>query len=116
MNRALLRRLVYAVIAVQLLLSAPLASAAAENAGRTVASASLVVSEHSHGGEQDPCPCCPDGETGLAACLSACAATVAVLPSISFSMATPVTVPAVAATPVIYSPPTSPPLKPPPIC
>ena len=81
-SRRILRKLVYVLVAGQLLLSAPVVDAATFVATSTsTAAADAMPCGHEmpapdHG---KPCPCCPDGVTGMAACLSACVAMVGAL-------------------------------------
>lgn len=75
-HRRFLRRLAFLLIAAQLLWSAPVASAyAAIASGPDGAHCAEMMAAD----PADPCPCCPDAEMGVAACLSACTASVGML-------------------------------------
>jgi hypothetical protein len=107
----LFRPIAFALIAAQLLLSAPLV-----NALESLTSGSTPCAEIMSGGDHHAgCPCCPDGVTSMAGCLAACTAAVGIM-STSHDRATRV----LDAAPVAASfEPTArtsePPLKPPPI-
>lgn len=107
------RPLVYLLVAMQLLLSAPMASALTKQA---LTQAAAIADTSAHGDhEADDCPCCPDNVTTSLDCLAACA-PVGAFPASVFLLSIHSTVPlAVAPTPVIYTPLADPPLKPPPI-
>jgi hypothetical protein len=108
-NPGLLRILVYVVITAQVLLSAPVISAiSADNLSSSMPCAELMAET------EDPCPCCPD-DGGVAACLSACTASVGAVSSLYIQPtrvtgSDPQTVP-----PVFLTSTADPPLKPPPI-
>jgi hypothetical protein len=104
-NKALPRRLVYALVAMQLLLAAPTASALVS------AAATAVVAAHEH----DSCPCCADDPLVDAACLSACASAVALLPVTGFTLTRTIGASLVTVPTVLFTPLADPPLKPPPI-
>jgi hypothetical protein len=112
-NRPLIRRIVYALVAAQLLLSAPVVSSLAAS---TTATAEMPCADSMPGGDDSkPCPCCPDGVMSIAACLNACSATAAGLPSahnyLSETAAVPAAVPHFGNLAELADPP----LKPPPI-
>jgi hypothetical protein len=109
----MLRPLVFLLVAVQLLLSAPMASALTRDA-LTQASSTAAASAHSDHNADD-CPCCPDDVTSGLDCLAACGSAVA-LPVPLFLLAFHSTASFSAASkPLIYTPLSDPPLKPPPI-
>jgi hypothetical protein len=96
-SRQPFRFIIHVLIAAQLLLSAPIYAVPAA-------------------ADQDCCPCCPDGAQGVAACLSACTASVGAISTFA-----PYSV-ALIATAAPPGPRTrgvaeiaDPPLKPPPI-
>ncbi len=111
-NRRFIRTLVYLLVAGQALLSAPIASAMGNdtNAGtlEMPCAASMPQTDDSK-----PCPCCPDGTSSIAACLSACAASVAALPTLIFPRVKTVTLPAPATAFPQIADLADPPLKPP---
>ena len=112
-KRRYFRPLVYVLVAAQLLLSAPVVSAAAaqpSGVAEMPCADSMPEAERSH-----PCPCCPEGVTTMAACLSACVVTAAA-PEITIARAQ--TSPAVPIATTVFENLTEladPPLKPPPI-
>ena len=114
MSRALLRRLVYALVAMQLLLAAPVASAMAQSAALEAARAS-VQHEAMPGSESEPCHCCPDDATEMAACVSFCGTAAALLPEVATGLARSASVPARSFNATSHALPADPPLKPPPI-
>jgi hypothetical protein len=112
-SRQLVRKLAWFLLALQLLLSAPLAAAYADIASADREDHCAGMTYAGDGG--DPCPCCPDGVEGTAACLSACAASVGAITSISFEFG-PDDRPAVLHPSAKHRADRSdPPLKPPPI-
>jgi hypothetical protein len=80
-NRSFIRTLIYVLVAGQVLLSAPVASApiSSDKGGAAGAAAAEMPCADSmpQGDESKPCPCCPDGTSGVAGCLSACAGAAA---------------------------------------
>lgn len=112
-KRRLTRPLVYLLVAVQLLLSAPMASAQAVKAIAEAVHSADVDSSGSHDSEN--CPCCPDDVTTSLDCLAACA-PAATFPVVMPALAVKSSVlPVVPPAPLIYLPLADPPLKPPPI-
>lgn len=113
-NRRFIRSLIYVLVAGQVLLSAPIASAMA---GDTAAATSEMPCADSMPQTEDsePCPCCPDGTVGAAACLSACSASVAALSVLTVQIlrAPALQTPMPICLPVADL--SEPPLKPPPI-
>lgn len=107
------RALIYMLVSAQLLLSVPVATAFADAAS---ASAEMPCADSMPMADDGkPCPCCPDGATDTAACLSACTASSAPVPMISLPQR-------VSSAAALESPPrisvarlAEPPLKPPPI-
>lgn len=116
-NRRTFRPLVYALVAVQLLLS--VASAwAAEVSAQAPAIQSMPCDDMNmqsdvHHSKQ--CPCCPDGVAGTMDCQSACAGGVAVISVARYFVPNSAAVPTVEPLPVYFHPLAEPPLKPPPI-
>jgi hypothetical protein len=113
-NRRLVRTLLYVLVAGQVLLSAPIASAM--SMGANAASAEMPCADSMpQADDSKPCPCCPDGTSSVAACLSACTAAAAALPALAVDAVRAATLPSpVAASPQIADL-ADPPLKPPPI-
>jgi len=118
-KRRTFRPLVYALVAVQLLLSVPVASAWAAEAAADVPTAQSMPCDdmNMQSGEQHSkhCPCCPDGVTGTMDCQTACAAGAAVLSTVHRFLPNSVAVPSTEPLPVNFLLLADPPLKPPPI-
>jgi hypothetical protein len=118
-KRRTFRPLVYALAAVQLLLSVPVASAwAAEVSAEAPAAQSMPCDDMNmqadvHHSKQ--CPCCLDGAMGTMDCQSACAASAAVTSVARYFRPNSVAVPTTEPLPVFFLPLADPPLKPPPI-
>ena len=113
-NRRFIRTLIYVLVAGQVLLSAPIASAMGNGANAATAEMPCADSMPQTD-DSKPCPCCPDGTSSVAACLSACTASVAALPALAVNAVRTVALPSpVAAFPQIADL-ADPPLKPPPI-
>ena len=113
-NRRFIRALVYVLVAGQLLLSAPIASAFSSNTA-TAASEMPCADSMPQPDDSKPCPCCPEGTVGVAACLSACTGSIASIPSLEIRVSR---APLVEASPLATVPIAEfadPPLKPPPI-
>jgi hypothetical protein len=107
------RPLVFLLVAVQLLLAAPMASALTRDGLTQVSSTAAAPAHGDH--EADDCPCCPDNVTSGLDCLAACGPAAA-LPVPLLLLAIPSTAPFSAMSkPLIYAPPADPPLNPPPI-
>lgn len=113
-NRRLIRTLIYVLVAGQALLSAPIASAMGNSASADTAEMPCADSMPQTD-ESKPCPCCPDGTVGIAACLSACAASVAALPAPAVQIVRMAAQPALGITIPQIADLADPPLKPPPI-
>jgi len=113
-NRRFIRALVYVLVAGQVLLSAPVASAMGNGASAAVAEMPCADSLPQTD-ESNPCPCCPEGTSGVAACLSACTASVAALPTTVAQLKPTAAVPALAPVSLPAADLSEPPLKPPPI-
>jgi hypothetical protein len=109
--RRILRPVAYALIAAQLLLSAPMVRAFTLLQGEATPCAESMAGEK-HVSE---CPCCPDGVQSMAGCLTACISAAAIAPSMaSVAVSTAqVEMRSFTAAPVAYL--ADPPLKPPPI-
>ena len=107
------RRIALALVAAQVLLSAPVGSALASIAAAsdsTHCAGMMPAADHS-----ESCPCCPDGETGMAACLSACLASAGAIPSLVLPQAGSTLLPTVPLPLVHRVDLADPPLNPPPI-
>lgn len=113
-NRRLIRSLVYLLVIGQVLLSEPvttaLASSGSSAATEMPCADSMPQTDHSK-----PCPCCPDGTAGVAACLSACTGSVAALSTLSVQLIKVAAQAPVSAAPLPGARIADPPLKPPPI-
>jgi hypothetical protein len=107
--------MVYALVAVQLLLSAPLSSALAENAVAALASPCAGMDAQPANTDSDSHPCCSDSSMDALGCLSACTAGMAVVPGLSYVLGASVAVPAEARALILHVLPADPPLNPPPI-
>jgi len=107
--------MVYALVAVQLLLSAPLASALAEEAVAGLASPCAGMDAQPANTDSDSHPCCSDPSMDALGCLSACTAGMAVVPGLSYVLGASVAVPAEARALILHVLPADPPLNPPPI-
>jgi len=117
--------MVYALVAVQLLLSVPVASVMAGGVpAATVANPCADMNNMdmdmdmgigSTVPDRDSKPCCPDQSTGAVSCLVACAGVMAGLPTAGHVLAASVSVPAVAPVLTLHVLPADPPLNPPPI-
>lgn len=113
-NRRFIRTLIYVLVAGQVMLSAPLASAMGDDTS-AVAAEMPCADSTPQTDDSKPCPCCPDGTVGAAACLSACTAFVAGLPVLTVQI---LHAPALQAAMPVALPVADfaePPLKPPPI-
>lgn len=113
-NRRLVRTLIYALVAGQALLSAPIASAMG-NGGSAGTAEMPCADSMPQTDDSKPCPCCPDGTASIAACLSACAASVAALPILAVPIDRMAAQPAPGTTFPQIADLADPPLKPPPI-
>jgi hypothetical protein len=114
MNRRFIRSLVYVLLAGQVLLSAPMVSALTNGMPGSLAEMPCADSMPQTD-DSKPCPCCPEGTVGAAACLSACTASVAALPALTVQIyrAPLLQAPMPVAVPVANL--AEPPLNPPPI-
>lgn len=112
-KRCYFRPLVYVLVAAQLLLSAPVVSAAAAGSSSI---AEMPCADSMPTAEKfDHCPCCPDGVTTMAGCMSACAVTATALgTTIAHVHRSPV-VPIATTVFNNLAESADPPLKPPPI-
>jgi hypothetical protein len=111
----LLRALVFVLVTAQVLMSPPVVAAMTAHAGdgaRAEMPCADTMPQHDDG---KPCPCCPDGTGGMAACLSACAASTGLIAqfSVAVTRACNASVPGVSPLPRAHF--ADPPLKPPPI-
>ena len=106
------RPLIYALVAAQLLLSAPVVTSVEKMAqGGTMPCADSMSGE-----TQSPdCPCCPAGVQSLAGCLSACLTTAAIAPTLEFAGAPAGHIEMRGFTAVRVAYLVDPPVKPPPI-
>ena len=115
-NRRLFRTLIYVLVAGQVLLSAPIASAVGQGTGiGTVAAEMPCADSMPQTDHSKPCPCCPDGTSSMAAYLSACAGSAATLSAPAAQTVKAVALPAPAAAFPQIADLADPPLKPPPI-
>jgi hypothetical protein len=114
-TRRFLKSLIPVLVAVQILFSAPLVTAAPAASEAALEMPCHGMDMNAGSGDSDHCPCCPDGVSTTAGCLSACGATAAGLPRLTLALAKtdavelpqPVLIPLTVAA--------DPPLKPPPI-
>jgi len=113
-NRRLARPLIYVLVAAQLLLSAPVVTAlspsTSDGATEMPCADSMPKADDSK-----PCPCCPDGTTSMAGCLSACTASAAMPPTLSIHVSSVAAMPVIVAATSNLADLADPPLKPPPI-
>jgi hypothetical protein len=107
------RRIVFLLVAAQVLLSAPVGSALASMAA--AADSSHCAGMMPPGDHAESCPCCPDGETGTAACLSACMASAGAIAAFVLPRTHAAIVPAAPLPLVHRADLADPPLNPPPI-
>jgi hypothetical protein len=112
MSPRLIKHVVFALVAAQLVLSGPVASALA--APPTEQQSTHCADMAPVAGEPDSCPCCPEGIAGMAGCLSACMA-VSASSSISIANIHRATSSPSTETLVHLTSLSDPPLKPPPI-
>lgn len=115
MTLRVIRPWVLALVAVQLLLNAPLASA--WSAGSPVEESTSMPCDDVESAEHHSkhCPCCPDGATSTLDCQTACAAGLAMLPVAQQFLSSAVAVPVEERKTLSFHPPADPPLNPPPI-
>ena len=113
-NLRRVRSLIYVLVAGQLLLSAPIATALAPSTTGSAAEMPCADSMQK-ADDSKPCPCCPDGTTTVAACLSACTATAATPPTLSILVSQVITMPTIVSEFSYLAELADPPLKPPPI-
>lgn len=112
-----IRPLVYVMVALQLLLSVPMAPAWAAGVTAETDVARSMPCDGTMPAEQQSkhCPCCPDGAVDLLECHAACAASVAVFLVNHLVLANTAAIPSAEPQPVNFLPLADPPLKPPPI-
>ncbi|HEX6638730.1 MAG TPA: hypothetical protein VF033_13815 [Steroidobacteraceae bacterium] len=110
MDHRLFRKLMYAVIAVQILAAPPVAGAFAKLLPDAHCASWLPA-----GIDPDSCPCCPDGVTNMVSCLSACTASAAAIPSFEYPAPCTMILRVAVSPPVQRTAPSEPPLHPPPI-
>ena len=113
-NRRIARPFVHVLVAAQLLLSAPVVTAMAPVANAHSADMPCADSMPK-ADDSKPCPCCPDGTTSVAGCLSACTAVTAVPPTLSILASSATAMPAIVPASPSFADWADPPLKPPPI-
>jgi hypothetical protein len=113
MSRRPFRALIYALIAAQALSLAPATAFGSDQAGETseMACADMMPAAT----ESEPCPCCPEGVMGAAACLSACTAAAGAISTFILPIFNSGSEPVLAATLLPRAKISDPPLKPPPI-
>ncbi|HEX6638315.1 MAG TPA: hypothetical protein VF033_11725 [Steroidobacteraceae bacterium] len=110
MDRRFLRKLMYALIAVQIIAAPPVAGAFAKLMPDAHCASSMPA-----GVDQDSCPCCPEGVTNMVSCLSACTASAGAIPSLEIPAPCTIIL-RVAVSPFLHrTAPSEPPLDPPPI-
>ena len=109
-NRHVFRRIVYGLVALQLLLAAPLASALAQGAGMGAATVATPAAS-----ESEPCDCCAENVPDFAACLITCGAAAAPPPTVMPVLSSFFTEPVPQAPFVSHAQGADPPLNPPPI-
>lgn len=111
------RPLVYVLVALQLLLSVPMASAWAAGVAAEAETAQSMPCDDTMPPEHHSkhCPCCPDGAVDSLDCQAACAASVAALPGMHFVLSNSAAIPSLEPQPVNFLLLADPPLKPPPI-
>jgi len=115
MTRRLIRRIAFSLVAMQLLLSTPVASVLAQDAVLALAGDCAGMHAEAVDAASDSNSCCPAAAMDALHCLSACTAAMAVLPTASYLLAASQAVLAETATPVLHVLPADPPLNPPPI-
>jgi hypothetical protein len=113
-NRSFIRTLIYVLVAGQVLLSTPLASAMGGNTGAGAAEMPCADSMP-QGDDSKPCPCCPDDTSSGAACLSACAGSVAAPSAPAVQIISTAAQPTPGLSLRQFADLSEPPLKPPPI-
>lgn len=121
-NRRILHRMVFALVAAQGLCAPPVAGALAAVAGGTEAHCSELMqsqgahdlSTHDPSADED-CACCPERGMSTAACLSACSASVGALSDFQLPVSPAATIPARRDPVVSHDLLADPPLDPPPI-
>ena len=109
------RVLIHVLVAAQVFLSAPVVAGVASPSNGTSMSGMPCGENMPATQDGEPCPCCPDGVDGAAACLSACAASVGAISVLILPLVTMTSTPAFAALNVPLACAAEPPLKPPPI-
>jgi hypothetical protein len=114
-NRRFVRTLIYALVAGQALLFAPVNAGAGEHRSGHAAAEMPCADSMPQTDDSKPCPCCPDGTSGMAACLSACTGAVAALPAVSVGIAPLIALPMRELAFARLAGLSDPPLKPPPI-
>ncbi len=112
-NRRNLRKIVCLLVALQAFLSAPMGSAFAAMAGP--ADPANCEGMMTDTGAPDSCPCCPEGDMGTAACLSACAASAGAVQTLAVVQARAMVVFAAPRVHADVATPDDAPLTPPPI-
>lgn len=123
-NRTLVRRLAFVLITAQLLFAPPVTSAfaAMAAAGSHCGDVMPGPDEQATGAQgavdqdaTEPCACCPDRGMSTAACLSACSASLGLLPVFEFPVSPADTMPARRDASIPHVLLADPPLHPPPI-
>jgi hypothetical protein len=113
MSRRPFRTLIYVLIAAQALSLAPATAFGSDQAGENpeMACADMMPAA----AESEPCPCCPEGAMGAAACLSACTAAAGAISTFILPIIKSDSELALGATFLPRAKISDPPLKPPPI-
>src|SRR5688572_16099680 len=110
-NPGLRRILVSVIITAQILMSAPVVAAisAGDSSSNMPCAERMTESQ-----DTEPCPCCPD-DGGVAACLSACTASVGAVSTLYIQPVRLTSSDPQTVQPVFLTSTADPPLKPPPI-
>ena len=114
-NRRFIRTLIHVLVAGQVLLSAPMIAGADEHRSGSAAAEMPCADSMPNADDSKPCPCCPDADSGMAACLSACTAAAGALPAFSVAVAPLMALPMRDLASARLADLSDPPLKPPPI-
>jgi len=112
-TRSFIRRVIYCLVAGQALLSAPMVNAM--TGGAPAAGHEMPCADSMSAADADRCPCCPDGDRGVAACLTSCTAMVAPMATLVIPAVVKTTVFPSSEAQVPRARASDPPLKPPPI-
>jgi hypothetical protein len=114
-NRRFVRTLIYVLVEGQALLSVPLSAGTGERHSGSAAAEMPCADSMPQSDDSKPCPCCPDGLSGVTACLSACTGAAAALPASSVGISPLTALPMRELAFARLAELSEPPLKPPPI-